>query len=221
VPEHGSVPAAGPLVGRTAELGRILAAAQRAADGEGSAVLPVGEPGIGKSRLAAEALRAAAERGFVCVSGVAYPSTESSRMEACSGTSIASSSTANPAGRRPTAGRCPACRRPAGSYTGPVRLIRNESEFGKLRSGDVLVCPVTSPVWSVLFPSMGALVTDTGGLLSHPAIIAREYQVPAVVATGNATTLLRNGQVVTGGRYDGAGGAVTRPRRRPGDRRRL
>lgn len=51
----------------------------------------------------------------------------------------------------------------------------------------MLVCPITSPVWSVLFPSVGALVTDMGGILSHPAIIAWEYHVPAVVATGNAT----------------------------------
>ena len=92
-----------------------------------------------------------------------------------------------------------------GQYTGPVRVTTDESEFGRLRSGDVLVCPITSPAWSVLFPTVGALVTDTGGLLSHPAIIAREYAVPAVVATGNATTLLRDGQTVT---VDGAAGRV-------------
>ncbi len=83
-----------------------------------------------------------------------------------------------------------------GVYTGPVRVIMNESEFAKLQPGDVLVCPITSPVWSVIFPSVGALVTDTGGILSHSAIIAREYRVPAVVATGNATHLLRDGQIV-------------------------
>jgi pyruvate,water dikinase len=92
-----------------------------------------------------------------------------------------------------------------GRHTGPVRVVMDESEFGKLRLGDVLVCPVTSPVWSVLFPSVGALVTDTGGLLSHPAIIAREYGVPAVVATGNATALLHDDQVVT---VDGGAGRV-------------
>jgi phosphohistidine swiveling domain-containing protein len=92
-----------------------------------------------------------------------------------------------------------------GSYTGPARLIRNEAEFDRLRAGDVLVCPVTSPVWSVLFPSVGALVTDTGGMLSHPAIIAREYGIPAVVATGNATSALRDGQLVT---VDGTAGVV-------------
>jgi pyruvate,water dikinase len=93
----------------------------------------------------------------------------------------------------------------AGHYTGPVRVVRDESEFHKIRAGDVLVCPITSPVWSVLFPSVGALVTDAGGFLSHSAIIAREYRLPAVVATGNATRLLRDGQVVT---VDGLAGTV-------------
>jgi pyruvate,water dikinase len=57
----------------------------------------------------------------------------------------------------------------------------------------------------VLFPSVGALVTDTGGILSHPAIIAREYGIPAVVATGNATELVQDGQMVT---VDGNTGTV-------------
>lgn len=92
-----------------------------------------------------------------------------------------------------------------GRRTGTVRVIRDESEFGKLEAGDVVVCPITSPSWSVLFPSMGAVVTDTGGILSHPAIIAREYGIPAVVATGNATELLRDGQTVT---VDGGAGTV-------------
>jgi pyruvate,water dikinase len=93
-----------------------------------------------------------------------------------------------------------------GTYTGTVRVIHDDTEFSKLRAGDVLVCPITTPVWSVLFASVGALVTDTGGILSHAAIIAREYHVPAVVATGNATSLLRDGQVVT---VDGATGTTT------------
>jgi phosphohistidine swiveling domain-containing protein len=93
----------------------------------------------------------------------------------------------------------------AGQYTGPVRIVHDESEFQKIQPGDVLVCPMTSPVWSVLFPNLGALVTDAGGLLSHPAIIAREYHIPAVVATGNATSLLRDGEMV---RVDGAAGTV-------------
>jgi phosphohistidine swiveling domain-containing protein len=93
----------------------------------------------------------------------------------------------------------------AGRYTGTVRVVMGEHEFGKIRGGDVVVCPTTSPVWSVVFPSMGALVTDGGGILSHPAIIAREYGMPAVVGTGNATSLLRDGQRVT---VDGGTGVV-------------
>lgn len=80
-----------------------------------------------------------------------------------------------------------------------------EGDFHKIRPGDVMVCPTTSPVWSVLFPSIGALVTDAGGLLSHPAIIAREYRIPAVVATGNATSVLRDGEIV---QVDGMVGTV-------------
>ena len=93
----------------------------------------------------------------------------------------------------------------AGQYSGPVRIIMGESEFGKIQAGDVLVCPTTQPPWSVLFPSVGALVTDSGGILSHPAIIAREYRIPAVVATGNATSLLKDGQTVI---VDGNNGIV-------------
>jgi rifampicin phosphotransferase len=85
----------------------------------------------------------------------------------------------------------------AGTYTGTARVVLDQSQFGKIRAGDVLVCPTTSPVWSVLFPSVGALVTDVGGVLSHPAIIAREYGIPAVVATGNATELIRDGDTVS------------------------
>jgi pyruvate,water dikinase len=92
-----------------------------------------------------------------------------------------------------------------GTYTGTARVIMGEHEFGKLQAGDVLVCPITSPVWSVLFAKVGALVTDSGGILSHPAIIAREYRIPAVVATRNATTRLRDGQRVL---VDGDAGIV-------------
>lgn len=94
-----------------------------------------------------------------------------------------------------------------GRYTGPVRVVRSEEEFDRVRAGDVLVCPITSPTWSVLFPSIGALVTDAGGLLSHPAIIAREFGIPAVLATGDATEELDDGEIVT---VDGAAGRVER-----------
>lgn len=89
----------------------------------------------------------------------------------------------------------------AGRWTGTVRVVHGEDEFSRIRPGDVLVCSITSPVWSVVFPSIGALVTDTGGILSHPAIIAREYGIPAVVATREGTTRLGDGQVVLGRRH--------------------
>jgi phosphoenolpyruvate synthase/pyruvate phosphate dikinase len=93
----------------------------------------------------------------------------------------------------------------AGRHTGTVRVVMGEQQFHKIQAGDVVVCPVTSPAWSVVFPSMGALVTDEGGILSHPAIIAREYGIPAVVGTGNATEALTDGQRVT---VDGNTGLV-------------
>ncbi len=92
-----------------------------------------------------------------------------------------------------------------GRHTGPVRVIRDESEFDRLRPGDVLVCPITSPAWSVLFSQAGAVVTDGGGVLAHAAVIAREYGIPAVLATGDATRRLRDGQVVT---VDGSSGVI-------------
>lgn len=93
----------------------------------------------------------------------------------------------------------------SGTYAGPARVIMGEEQFDKLQAGDVLVCPITSPVWSILFAKVGALVTDSGGVLSHPAIIAREYGIPAVVATGNATQLIADGQQVA---VDGDAGLV-------------
>lgn len=93
----------------------------------------------------------------------------------------------------------------AGSHTGTVRVIHGEQEFDQVQPGDVVVCPMTSPAWSIVFPTMGALVTDAGGVLSHPAIIAREFGVPCIVGAGNATSALTTGQRVT---VDGSSGVV-------------
>jgi rifampicin phosphotransferase len=93
-----------------------------------------------------------------------------------------------------------------GRYSGTVRIVRDETEFANLRPGDVLVAPVTSPPWSVLFLQAGAVVTDGGGVLSHTAVIAREYGIPAVLATGEATRRLRDGDLVS---VDGNTGVVT------------
>ena len=92
-----------------------------------------------------------------------------------------------------------------GRYAGTVRVIRSEAEFDRLRGGDVLVCRVFLPVWTVLFPHVGAVVTDSGGILSYPVIVARECGVPAVVATRIGTALLRDGQLVI---VDGTNGTV-------------
>ncbi|HZB71274.1 MAG TPA: PEP-utilizing enzyme [Acidimicrobiales bacterium] len=92
-----------------------------------------------------------------------------------------------------------------GTYEGPARVVLDESGLDRIEPGDVLVCPITSPVWSMVFPSLGALVCDAGGVLSHPAIIAREFGIPAVVGTGSATATVADGQVV---RVDGGEGRV-------------
>lgn len=92
-----------------------------------------------------------------------------------------------------------------GRYIGTARVIMDESQFDRIQAGDVLVCPVTSPVWSILFSRIGALVTDVGGTLSHPAIIAREFGIPAVVATRNGTAFVRDGDHLE---VDGVSGAV-------------
>jgi pyruvate,water dikinase len=104
-----------------------------------------------------------------------------------------------------TAGLLPGTAASPGRYTGPARIITCTAEFSKIRHGDVLVCPATTAQWAVLFPSIGALVADKGGLLSHPAVLAREYGVPAVVATGRAMRVLRDDQVIT---VDGTAGTV-------------
>jgi pyruvate,water dikinase len=96
-----------------------------------------------------------------------------------------------------------------GRYTGRVVVVREETQFDDLRRGDVLVCPTTTPAWSVLFNRAGALVTDGGGLLSHGAVIAREYGIPTVLATGSATRRLRGGDIVT---VDGTIGTVVAAR---------
>jgi pyruvate,water dikinase len=92
-----------------------------------------------------------------------------------------------------------------GRVTGPVRVIRSASEFDRLQPGDVLVAPITTPAWTPLFATAAAVVTDTGGVASHSSIVAREYGIPAVVGTGDATRRLRDGQIVT---VDGAAGLV-------------
>jgi pyruvate,water dikinase len=93
-----------------------------------------------------------------------------------------------------------------GVYRGTARIVSTETDFSRLVQGDVIVAPMTTPAYNVVLPLLGAIVTDTGGVLSHAAIVAREYGIPAVVATGSATTSIPDGSVVT---VDGDRGVVT------------
>ncbi len=97
----------------------------------------------------------------------------------------------------------------AGRVTGTARIIHSEADFHVLEPGDIVVCPGTRPSWSVIFPMIGGLVADAGGALSHPAIIAREYGIPAVVAAVGATDAIHDGEVIT---VDGSEGTVRRHR---------
>lgn len=93
----------------------------------------------------------------------------------------------------------------AGRATGRVRVVRSEEELARFESGEVLVCPSTHSSWAMVFARAAAVVTDHGGILSHPALVAREYGIPAVVGTGSATARLRDGDLVN---VDGSIGRV-------------
>ncbi len=83
-----------------------------------------------------------------------------------------------------------------GLVKGKVCIVHSPEEFYKLEKGDILVCTYTDPEWTPLFALAAGVVVDTGGTLSHAAIVAREYGIPAVVATGDATLKLKDGDVV-------------------------
>ncbi len=83
-----------------------------------------------------------------------------------------------------------------GIARGTVKVLHRLDEATKLEPGDILVADATAPPWTPLFASAGGLVTNSGGILSHSAVVAREYGIPAVVGAGNATAILRDGQEV-------------------------
>jgi phosphohistidine swiveling domain-containing protein len=93
-----------------------------------------------------------------------------------------------------------------GVYEGPARRISGPSEFGRIVKGDVLVTEATTEAFNILLPLLGAIVTDNGGLLSHSAIVAREYGIPGVVGTREATLRIADGTRV---RVNGDAGEVT------------
>jgi pyruvate,water dikinase len=94
----------------------------------------------------------------------------------------------------------------AGVYEGPARLVGGAHEFERIVQGDVLVTQSTTEAFNILLPLLGAIITDAGGLLSHSAIVAREYGIPGVVGTREATERIADGALV---RVDGTAGEVT------------
>jgi phosphohistidine swiveling domain-containing protein len=93
-----------------------------------------------------------------------------------------------------------------GVYEGPARRVSSPSQFGRIVKGDVLVTESTTEAFNILLPLLGGIVTDDGGLLSHAAIVAREYGIPGVVGTREATERIADGVLV---RVDGDSGEVT------------
>lgn len=93
-----------------------------------------------------------------------------------------------------------------GRHVGTGRLVIDRRDFEKLQPGDILVAPITTPAYNVVLPLLGGVVTDRGGLLSHPAIVTREYGIPGVVGTREATKRIPDGARVE---IDGDAGTVT------------
>jgi phosphohistidine swiveling domain-containing protein len=92
-----------------------------------------------------------------------------------------------------------------GRATGPVRIILDPGNFAHFQLGEILVARATSPAWTPLFAKAAAVVTDGGTIAAHASLVAREYGIPAVVATGDSTHRLHTGQLVT---VDGSAGIV-------------
>jgi len=94
----------------------------------------------------------------------------------------------------------------AGQVTAPARVLGGPADFGRMRSGDVLVASITTPAWTPLFAMASGVVTDVGGPLSHSSIVAREYGIPAVLGTAVATRRITDDERI---RVDGDAGTVT------------
>jgi pyruvate,water dikinase len=93
-----------------------------------------------------------------------------------------------------------------GVVEGIARVVSGAEDLGDVQQGEILVARVTAPSWGPVFGRIGATVTDIGGMMSHAAIVCREYGLPAVTGVGSATTAIRTGQRV---RVDGSNGTVT------------
>ncbi|GLW11374.1 hypothetical protein Misp01_65020 [Microtetraspora sp. NBRC 13810] len=113
----------------------------------------------------------------------------------------------SPAGHTPAA--APTLTGTPGSHgvvTGTARIIRGPRDFTRAHPGDIIVCPFTDPAWTPLLRIAAGVITETGGVLSHAAIVAREHGIPAVLGIPNATSRLHDDSIVT---LDGTTGTVT------------
>ena len=92
-----------------------------------------------------------------------------------------------------------------GVVEGVARSVASLDEFDQVQKGEILVCQMTNPAWVVLFTKIAGLVTDAGGVAAHPAVVAREFGIPAVVGTSIATERIKSGDRV---RVNGTSGVV-------------
>lgn len=93
----------------------------------------------------------------------------------------------------------------AGTASGPARVALGPEDFGRIQAGDIIVCPASNPSWVPVFAIAGGLITNTGGILAHAAVVAREFGLPAVVGVTGATMKIAEGQLVE---IDGTRGIV-------------
>ena len=93
-----------------------------------------------------------------------------------------------------------------GTVTGTASVVMTPNDFGKMKPGSILVCPLTTPAWTQLFPHAIGLATDIGSILAHGSIVAREYGIPAVLGIGDVTQRVKSGQRIA---VDGNRGTVT------------
>ena len=93
-----------------------------------------------------------------------------------------------------------------GVAEGPARVITAVDQLDEVQTGEILVCPITAPSWAPVFCADRGAVSDIGGIMSHAAIVSREYGLPAVVGTGFGTKRIKTGQLI---RVDGDNGVVT------------
>jgi phosphohistidine swiveling domain-containing protein len=109
------------------------------------------------------------------------------------------------AGEPSTTGEIKGLAASPGVIEGPARFVSSLDEFDQVQQGEILVCRMTNPAWVVLFTKIAGLVTEAGGTTSHPAVVAREFAIPAVVGTGNAGERIKTGDRI---RVNGATGVV-------------